>query len=913
MKLRGRISGWPGSGNRCPDVIITRLDVGTKLGPYEIETAVGAGGMGEVYRARDTRLDRTVAVKVLPTHLASDPALRQRFEREARAISSLNHPNICTLHDVGRQNGVDYLVMEFLEGETLEKRLEKGALPVKQVLEYGMQIAEALDRAHRQGIVHRDLKPGNVMLTRSGAKLMDFGLAKPPALPAGLLSGTDSPTSPSASKPLTQEGTIVGTYQYMAPEQIQGQEADARTDIFALGVLLYEMATGQRPFTGKTALSVMSGILEREPEPLSRLQPMAPSHLEHVVLRALEKDPDERWQSAADVRAELKWVMDQGSQASRSIAAMPGRAMRAKLGWMLAALATLVAVVFASLYFQSAKQTMPVIRSFLPPPDKSTYVLSTGDDAGPPAISSDGSKLAFTARGANGIPMIWVRQLDQLAPRALPGTERGWFPFWSPDGSSLGFFSDGQLRTVSLQGGSPVGLASATNGRGGTWGRDGTIIFAPVFRGTISRVAASGGPAVPVTTMNTGLHSSHRWPVLLPDGKHFLYLALNHLAPQHGNDAVYYASLDGKENRLLLRTYRNAEYASGQLLFVRDGHLFAQPFDPDRGVLSGEPRPVADDVAEDPGTWHAIFTVSQNGVLAYNSPGDMTESGLGLYDRSGKLVTRIEQKLQNLTGVRVSPKGDRIAMLLDTGVADIWVYDIARKTMVRLTFGPDSGTNPAWSPDGKWIAYSSFRKGWYNLYRKRSDGSGAEETLAESEEIKFLADWSRDGKHLLYVLRGLNGETEIWTLPLEGERKPRLVVGGLGQGAFVAPVFSPDGHWVAYESSESGKPEIYVVPFDGGRSKWQVSTGGGIIPFWPEGGREIIYVNAGNMLISVPVTSTGGTLQFGAPHNLFEARGNLTNEYDVTADGHRFLLSTVSESGGRPITLVTNWPAAKTK
>jgi Tol biopolymer transport system component/predicted Ser/Thr protein kinase len=889
------------------------LEIGSKLGPYEIETAVGAGGMGEVYRARDTRLDRTVAVKVLPAHLASDPALRQRFEREARAISSLNHPNICTLHDVGRQNGVDFLVMEFLEGETLEKRLEKGALPVKQVLEYGVQIAEALDRAHRQGIVHRDLKPGNVMLTRSGAKLMDFGLAKPPALPAGLLSGTDSPTSPSASKPLTQEGTIVGTYQYMAPEQIQGREADARTDIFALGVLLYEMATGQRPFAGKTTLSVMSGILEREPEPLNKLQPMAPSHLEHVVLRALEKDPDQRWQSAADVRAELKWVMDQGSQAARSMTAMPGRAMRAKLAWMLAAAATLVAVAFAALYFQSAKQSMPVIRSFLPPPDRSTYVLSTGDDAGPPAISSDGTRLAFTARGANGIPMIWVRQLDQLEPRPLPGTERGWFPFWSPDGRSLGFFSDGQLRTVSLEGGSPVALAPATNGRGGSWGRDGAIIFSPVFRGTISRVAATGGTAVPITTMNTSLHSSHRWPVLLPDGRHFLYLALNHLSPQHESDAVYYASLDGKENRLLLRTFRNAEYASGHLLFARDGHLFAQPFDPDKGVLSGEPRPVADDVAEDPGTWHAVFTVSQNGVLAYNSSGDHTESGLGLYDRSGKLVTRIEQKLQNLTGVRVSPKGDRVALLLDTGVADIWVYDIARKTMVRITFGPDSGTNPSWSPDGKWIAYSSFRKGWYNLYRKHSDGSGAEETLAESEEIKFLADWSRDGRYLLYVVRGRGGQTEIWTLPVEGERKPRMVVGGLSLGAFVTPCFSPDGRWVAYSSAESGKPEIYVVPFNGGNSKWQVSSGGAVAPYWPMGGKELLYVSSDNHIVSVPVTASRDTLQFGAPRALFLATGNLSQEFDVTADGQRFLFNTVSESGSHPITLVTNWPAARTK
>ena len=556
------------------------LTSGTKLGPYEIQSPLGAGGMGEVYRALDTRLDRTVAVKVLASHLSSSPELKQRMEREARAISSLNHPHICHLYDIGSQDGTDYLVMEFLEGETLGERLRRGALPLSEVYRIGMDVAEALAVAHRQGIVHRDLKPGNIMLTQGGAKLMDFGLAKPLGTQsASVTSGTvpaftAAPTmsGPSPLTPLTTAGSIVGTIQYMSPEQIEGKEADARSDIFAFGAVLYEMTAGKRPFTGKSQISLASSILENDPESISALKPQTPSAFEHVVTTCLQKNPEDRFQSAHDIQLELLWIASDRSSAVTSPVlassqSWPSR-RRERMAWLAALLAAIVVGAAAGLFLFHPAQSTRSIRAVIDPPEKTTLNL-TGDSAGPPVLSPDGRSVAFAATDANGKISLWVRPMNVLEAHPLPETDGAVFPFWSPDSRSLGFFADGKLKTIDLNGGSALVICDASFGRGGAWAPSGTILFSPNTQEPLLRVNAGGGTPVPVTTVDRSQHSSHRWPFFLPDGKHFLYLAINHDPARASNDTLFYASLDGRENRPLLHSQSNAVYGSGYLLFAR--------------------------------------------------------------------------------------------------------------------------------------------------------------------------------------------------------------------------------------------------------------------------------------------------------------------------------------------------------
>jgi Tol biopolymer transport system component len=895
------------------------LTAGAKLGPFEIQSVLGTGGMGEVYRARDTRLDRTVAIKVLASHLSASPELKQRMEREARAISALNHPHICQLYDIGSQDGTDYLVMEFLVGETLGERIRKGAVPLTEVLKIGMEVAQALEVAHRHGFVHRDLKPGNIMLTPAGAKLMDFGLAKPlgaQTLASGSApSFTASPTmsGPSPMSPLTTAGSIVGTIQYMAPEQIEGKEADARSDIFALGAVLYEMTTGKRAFEGKSQISVASSILEKDPEPLSVVKPLIPPAFEHVVTTCLQKNPEERFQTAHDVRLQLKWIAEGGS--APAVTAAPASADKGRhFGWIGGMVAAAILGVVVGFFFRRPAPSAPLIRTVINAPEGSSLRL-TGDFAGPPVLSPNGAYVAFTA-AAGGLQTktaIWVRPMDRLEAQMLAGTEGATFPFWSPDGHSLGFFADDKLKTIDLSGGAPLVLCDAAFGRGGAWGADNFILFTPDTQAPLMRVSANGGTPTEATKLDRAQHTSHRWPTILPDGKHFLYVAIVHDPSKAANNTLYYASFDGRENRPLFHSLSNAIYANGFLLFARGNQLMAQAFNPASGTFSGEAQSVSSGIVNDASTWHMDASVSDNGLLVVGS-GGASDWQLVWMDRSGKQIGVAADKLSDLISARLSPQGDRIAFTMDTGQNDVWVLDLARGIRTRLTFGPVSNIFPVWSPDGKWIIYNSDRNGHSTFFRKPSDGSGAEELLLTNDQIGLPSDWSHDGKYLIYG-RGPAGYTnwEIWALPLEGERKPFLLVPHGQNASSIFGRLSPDGHWLAYSSNESGRSEVYVVPFRGGQGRWQVSASGGNAPKWSPDGKELYYSNLNFTVLAVPVKEVNGAPQFGAAQPLTTTVSAPEFFYDVTPDGKKILLPVVTQQVNQSMTVVTNWAAGLKK
>lgn len=893
------------------------LTSGTKLGPYEIQSLLGAGGMGEVYRATDTRLDRIVAVKVLASHLSSSPELKQRMEREARAISALNHPHICHLYDIGSQNGADFLVMEFLQGETLAGRLSRGALPLAEVYRIGVAVAEALSSAHRQGIVHRDLKPGNIMLTPGGAKLMDFGLAKPIGTHANVATSGNAPSftavatlsGPSPLSPLTTAGTVVGTIQYMSPEQIEGKEADARSDIFAFGAVLYEMAAGKRPFEGKSQLSLASSILEKDPEPVSGTNPTVPAAFDHLVATCLQKNPDDRFQTAHDIKLQLQWIATDRPPSGRLTVPAPPQRRPKQLVWAAAICAAVIAGAFAGAIFYRPARPLRTIRAAMNPPPNTNLNLM-GDFAGPPVLAPDGSSIAFTATDSQGKIMLWVRPMNSLDARAIPGTEGAIFPFWSPDGRSLGFFADTKLKTIDVNGSAAQEIANAPFGRGGAWGRKDVILFSGGTQQPLMQVNAAGGTPAPATKLDPGLHTSHRWPFFLPDGRHFLYIAINHDPGKAANNGIYYASADGLENRLLFRSDSNAIYAAGFVLFARGDQLMAQAFDPAHGRLMGATISVAKGMANDISTWHMDASASDDGTLVMGS-GGTARWQLRWLDRKGNQVGIIADKLVNLGLARLSPQADRVAMQLDNGQADIWVLDVARGVRTRLTFGPVSNHFPIWSPDGKWIAYNSGRNGHSQIYRKLSDGSGNEELLLENEQEIVPNDWSRDGKHLIYSRCPPGGHCEVWTLPLEGERKPQLVIAHAAVSLTTNAHLSPDGRWLSYASDESGGTEVFVAAFGGGQGKWQVSANGGSQPQWSHDGKELFFLDQQFDLFAVPVRQTEGALQFGAAQKLIGTVASVAPVvfYDVAPDGKRFLMENVSQQASQSVTVVSNFTA----
>jgi len=883
------------------------LPAGNKLGPYEIVGPLGAGGMGEVYRARDTRLERTVAIKILPARLSSDAAHKQRFEREAKAISSLNHPHICVLHDVGHQDGIDYLVMECVEGETLAKRLEKGPLPLEQVLRFGGQIADALDKAHRSGVVHRDLKPGNIMLPPTGAKLLDFGLAKP-AVP--LTTGATLTAAAQQTTPVTQQGTILGTFQYMSPEQIEGKELDGRSDIFSLGTVLYEMLTGQRAFQGQSQLSVASAILEKEPAPISTVKPLTPPALDHAIRRCLAKDPEERWQTARDLGLELKWIAETGWQSGT---AAPARERGRKFErMMMAALAvtTAAAVTLGVLYARRPATDTRVARTYIKPMANSSFIFS-GAAAGF-ALAPDGRLLAYVASTPDGKSVLWVRPMDSLQAQPLAGTEGATYPFWSPDSRFIGFFAGGKLKKIESSGGPPFTICDASDGRGGTWNQEGDILLTPAVNTIIFRVSASGGPLVPVTTLDPSKNeTTHRWPYFLPDGRHFLYFTGNVFSPRETlTNSVVLGSLDSKENRLLLHSHANAIYASGHILFMRQYTLMAQPFDTRSLQLTGDALPIADPVQEGRSVAKGVFSASENGLLTYVEGAGGADRQLVWLDRGGKELGAIPGA-DAFAGVRVSPDGKRIAYYLDASGYDIWSYDLLRGVKTALTFGSGSAQGnlyPVWSPDGRRIVYTSFRNGKYGLYLKASDGSGTEEALLEAvDRIRFPTDWSPDGKFLTYI-EGALGGWAIWMLPLDGQRQPYLF--HQSQFAEREASFSPDSKWVAYCSNESGEYKVYVVPFSGSGGKWQVSPGGGCGPRWRGDAKEIFYLSSDNKMMAAEVKASASSIEVGPIHPLFGTRPyGVFGRFDVSADGQRFAIPYETGQPSAAITLVMNWPA----
>jgi Tol biopolymer transport system component/Ser/Thr protein kinase RdoA (MazF antagonist) len=896
------------------------LSAGTRLGPYEITGSLGAGGMGEVYRARDTRLDRSVAVKILPEHLAADPSLRARFDREARAVSALNHPHICTLHDIGEQDGVHFLVMEHLEGETLERRLERGALPPGEAVAVAAQIAQALAAAHRHGVVHRDLKPANVMLTKAGAKLLDFGLAKqgpdagPPMSSAVMTKGS----------PLTIEGTIVGTWQYMSPEQLEGQEADARSDLFAFGALLYEMLAGRRAFQAKSQAGLIAAIMGSDPPALSAAAPACPPALERLVRRCLAKDPDDRWQSAADLASELQWI-GAGEAPSRGGGAAPSTgsgalageviaarraAARERLAWAALTLALLAAAgVLAARAWRGAAESPRLAWAALPAPAGARI-----DPRCAPAVSADGASVAFVVAGAQGESRLWVRKLDAPEARPLADTEGAAHPFWSPDGRWLGFFSGGQLKKIDVAGGPAIGLCEARDGRGGSWSPEGVILFQPRFSDPLYRVPAGGGTPEPVTALDESrFEIAHRWPHFLPDGKRFLFYVVSTTNPSTSeHSGIYAGSLGSTETRMLLRVDSRMAYAQGHLLYKRGSTLMAQRFDPERLELQGDPIPLAADVLGGVFSWGgAEFGVSGEGVLAFLAGKSQGETELAWFDRSGQRLGQLGEP-EIYWDPRLSHDGRRVVLGIGRDSLDLWLHDLGRDVRTRFTFDPANDLTPVWSPDDARIAFSSARVGMGELYRRDAAGTGQDELLFSSDSALDIGDWSPDGRLLVFSIINRQTGLDLWTYSFEdGKARPWLE----GPEDQWGPRLSPDGRWIAYASDESGRYEIYVRSFpDPQKGRWQVSRAGGFGPTWRADGRELFYLVDDGTLMAVDVR-TQGSFDSSTPRSLFQVSFKRTLSgmpYDAAPDGQRFLINTAAadDTTGQAATLLLNWTEA---
>jgi len=844
------------------------LSTGRRLGPYELVAPIGAGGMGEVWRARDTRLDRTVAIKVLPAALSENAQLRMRFEREAKTISQLGHPHICTLYDVGHEDGIDFLVMEHLEGETLADRLVKGPLPMPQVLRYGIEIAAALERAHRAGVVHRDLKPANVMLTRSGAKLLDFGLAKS----ASIDIVADGATM---QKPLTTEGTILGTFQYMAPEQLEGVEADARTDIFALGALLYEMTTGRRAFDGTTKTSLIAAIVGGTPRPISEFVPVSPPALEHVIAGCLAKDRDQRWQSAHDVAEELKWISTTAISGGAAAAEARRRPVSRGVAIFAAAMAVVavVATVIAIRAMTRPREAPRVIRFAAP---MITWQPTTV--YGVMTISPDGTRIVYSASNA-GRRMLFQRMANQLEPQPIPGTEEAVQPFFSPDGKWLAFFAHHKLMKVLTSGGQPVAIATATWARGGEWLPDDTIVFCPFYYGGIERVPASGGTPVVVSKVDRAAgERTHRWPHSLPGGKVILYSVLS---GGTWDDATVVAhDLRTGARKVIIQAGCDARYLpTGHLVYVRGTSLYAVAFDPEKLEVHGEAVEVLQGIANHM-AGGAEYAFSNDGMLVYFSPGLGADEGghLSLVDRVGVKDARSDGLLPSvpIATPGFSPDGTK---LVGQRGFEIWAYDLVRGTAMRVTPPGPRVNRPIWSHDGSRIFYTSEKNGPWQVFSRAADASDQEQLLSPVESV-IVDNVSPDGRNIAIDIVRKETGSDLAILSTDGQVR-NLVQGDADEAQ---GHFSPDGKWIAYTSDESGRNEIYVRATGNVPGRWQISTDGGSDPRWVTPG-EILYLKSGRMM--AVAVKTEPHFSAGTPQLLFEH--NIA-DYDVARDG-RFIIS----------------------
>ena len=903
------------------------LAAGTKLGPYEILSPLGAGGMGEVYRARDPRLGRDIAIKVLPAALASDPERLKRLETEARAASALNHPNILTVYDIGSADSISYIAMELVDGVTLAELLARGPLPIKKLLDIAEQVAGGLSSAHEVGVIHRDLKPGNIMISREGfAKILDFGLAKVLAPPQSTAGATHART---LSGPKTLPGYIVGTTAYMSPEQARGEPIDFRSDQFVLGSVLYEMAAGRQAFSGPSDVDTLVAILQKEPEPLAQARPGLPPPLIWIIERCLAKDAGERFVSTRDLARDLASVgahlSEIGSSTERAEPIRTGRwrrrALRETAAWLLAGLSALAAVLLFAGSRRDAAPGRPMRLSLLPP-EKAAFNFSSSSP-GPIAVSPDGSRVVFGARDAAGRDLLWVRPLDGVTAEPLAGTDGSTYPFWSPDGRSIGFFADGKLRRIEASGGPAETLCDAPNGRGGTWSREGVILFAPDNAGPLFRVSAAGGKPAPVTQVDRSQPTAtHRWPQFLPDGRHFLFLAWTPSQASDG-DGVFVGSLDSKTPSLLVRDISNALYAPpGFLLHVREGTLLATAFDVAALRLRGPPVPLVEQISYHPYRRMGIFSVSSDGLLAYQAGAMLEQSQLLWLDRTGARVGTVGSS-GNYSGVRLDPAGRRYAVEITdprNGDIDVWLGDLARGILTRLTSGRFVHDSPVWSPDGTQIAFSSNRNGHFDLFRKRTDGTGEEEPLFTSSNDKVPTDWSADGRFIAFDLFGKSadpqadsrrgGKHEVWVFSTASGRATPVLKTAFNESS---GRFSPDGRWLAYCSDNSGRSEVYVRSFPSPGAEWRVSVDGGTQPVWRPDGQELFFVGADHKLMAVK-TKIMSAVAHAAIENLFDIRLRSSASdiglFDVSADGRRFLVNTpVEQQTPSPVTVVVNWSA----
>jgi Tol biopolymer transport system component len=917
---------------------------GTRVGPYEILAAIGAGGMGEVYRARDRKLDRDVAIKILPDALAADPERIARFEREAKTLAALNHPNIAHIHGLEESDGVRALVMELVEGPTLADRIEQGPIPIEEVLPIAKQIAEALEAAHEQGIIHRDLKPANIKVRSDGTvKVLDFGLAK--ALEPVVAVAGDVTASPTITTPaMTQMGMILGTAAYMSPEQAKGRPADKRSDIWAFGCVLYEMLTGKRAFGGEDVSDTLAAVLRGDPD-WHFLPADTPLTVRTTLRRCLEKNPQRRLRDIADVRLEIEEalappviaVSGAGVPAAAAPAPLsaPPTTRREQLAWALVAVFAIASIGGLVLgtkgAFSRAPAAAQTYRSSILLPEGVTFAGIVGPSYRV-ALSPDGTRLALSARSSDGQVRLWVRPLDALTAQPLAGTEGAVAPFWSPDGRSVGFFApayNGQLKKIDTAGGPVITLCDFTGlGVGATWNRDDVVLFTTTVGNLarnqpIRRVSASGGAAVAVT-MPDGKsgENEHWWPYFLPDGKHFLYVAGGFQLQPLG---IYVGSLDSSERRLLVQNASYAKYAQGYLTFLRGDTLMAQAFDARRLEVRGEAVPIVEHVetlgiTSSPGA----YSLSDTGILAYQ-PGAGGGGAFQLVwlDRNGKQIAVLGDQA-DYDDVQLSPDGARaVVSVLDPArkTRDLWIYDVARNLRTRFTFDPADDLSPAWAPEGGRLIFSSNRKGTFDLYQKLASGAGDDEAVLTDSSAKFPTSWSADGRYILYESRpDVKAANNVFILPLAGDRKPLLYL----RTPFEEQnsTFSPDGRWIAYDSNESGPYEVYVAPFMGPDrapgGKWQVSTSGGRFPRWRRDGKEIFYQSPDNKLMVAQVSGQGSGFEMATVRPLFVTLTRLSRRgaYDVSADGQRFLVATrgqQTEVTPPQVTLVVNWTAGLKK